>query len=295
VPRRGATATRSPRTAPSSTSQLLPDHTASVADRLLLLPAGRPWRMPVRVCAMSAGPDGASGALILLRHGESTWNKGRLFTGWGDPPLTEQGAAEARAAGLALARARLWPDLVVTSVLCRAIDTVDAVTEAMRVTVPVLRDWRLNERHYGALEGCSHDQARRRYGDTVVDRWRRSWTGRPPPLPAEDPRSPVRDPRYAGLPAEQLPVGESLADALERQLRFLPRLELPSVVTTGQRVLLVGHGNSLRALVAHLERIPPSQVPHLLIPTGEPRVYGFHGRWLRRRVSFGVRGTRHGP
>lgn len=236
----------------------------------------------------------STGLLILLRHGESTWNAQRRFTGWADPPLTVRGAAEATVAGRALASAGLQPDRVVTSVLSRALDTADLVTAALPTPVTVTCDWRLNERHYGALEGQLHEDAGRRWGEETVRAWRRGWADRPAPLDVGDPRHPSLDPRYADVPPETLPNGESLADCLVRQLPGTAA-ELAAQVMAGLRMLVIGHGNSLRALVAHLEQTPTSRVAGLLIPTGEPLVYAYDGRWRRRRVPFDVRGTWTGP
>lgn len=235
-----------------------------------------------------------TGLLILLRHGESTWNAQRRFTGWADPPLTVRGAAEATAAGRALASAGLQPDRVVTSVLSRAIDTADLLTAALPTPVTVTCDWRFNERHYGALEGQLHEDASRRWGKAAVRAWRRGWADRPPPLDIRDPRHPSRDSRYADVPPEGLPNGESLADCLVRQLPGAAA-ELAAPVMAGGRMLMIGHGNSLRALVAHLEQMPTPRVTELLIPTGEPLVYTYDGRWCRKRVLFDVRGTWTGP
>jgi 2,3-bisphosphoglycerate-dependent phosphoglycerate mutase len=233
------------------------------------------------------------GRLILLRHGESTWNAEQRFTGWADPPLTERGRAEATAAGRALARTGLQPQWLVTSVLTRATETTDLVIAGLGGRPPVAQDWRFNERHYGVLEGMSHEAGRRRWGERRVTAWRRGWDDRPPLLDPCDPRHPCHDPRYEHAPG--VPAGESLADCLERQLSSPIAAEATARVVAGERVLLVGHGNSLRAFVSHLEGIPPAEVPGLLIPTGEPLVYAFRNQWRRLDVALGVQGTWTGP
>ncbi len=236
------------------------------------------------------------GLLVLLRHGQSEWNHSHRFTGWADPRLTARGAREAGQAGLALAAAGMGPDVIVTSLLGRATETVERVVAAAGWPgVSVRATWRLNERHYGSLEGLSHAQAERWYGVEPVHRWRRTWAAVPPQLAPEDARHPSHDPRYAAVPAGELPAGESLAGALARQLPVLA-VELDPLVGAGARVLLVGHGNSLRALVAHLERMPPARVPGLLVPTGVPLVYGRDGEgWVARPVEFGLTGSQTGP
>jgi 2,3-bisphosphoglycerate-dependent phosphoglycerate mutase len=233
------------------------------------------------------------GRLILLRHGESTWNAEQRFTGWADPPLTERGRAEATAAGRALDRAGLQPQWLITSLLTRATETTDRVIARLDRRPPVVQDWRFNERHYGVLEGMSHDEGRRRWGERRVTAWRRGWDDRPPLLDPADLRHPCHDPRYASAP--DLPAGESLADCLERQLSSPLAAEATARVVAGERVLLVGHGNSLRAFVSHLEGIPPAEVPGLLIPTAEPLLYAFDDRWRRLHVALGVQGTWTGP
>jgi 2,3-bisphosphoglycerate-dependent phosphoglycerate mutase len=240
---------------------------------------------------VSRGPR--DGRLILLRHGESTWNAQRRFTGWADPPLSDRGQVEATAAGTALAEAGLEPHWLITSVLRRASETTELVMAAFDRRPTVAQDWRLNERHYGVLEGMSHDEGRGRWGEQRVTAWRRGWSDRPPELDPADPRHPRHDPRYAGAP--DLPGGESLADCLARQLSSPLAVEATARVMAGERVLMVGHGNSMRALVGHLERISPAEVPGLLIPTGEPRLYAFDGRWRRLPVRLPVRGTWTGP
>jgi 2,3-bisphosphoglycerate-dependent phosphoglycerate mutase len=233
------------------------------------------------------------GCLIIIRHGQSSWNDARRFTGWGDPSLTTRGRVEAAAAGRALTGARMHPDVVFTSVLRRAQDTVGLVLEAMKTDVTMRESWRLNERHYGVLQGETHDDARRRYGAQQVERWRREWSAVPPPMSQSDPRHPIHDAKYANVDAADLPDAESLEQCLRRQLPCLQ--EISNLVRDGASVLLIGHGNSLRAVTAHLEHVSADAVPTLLIPTGEPRVYRLRDAWQREIVEFPVRGTRSGP
>jgi 2,3-bisphosphoglycerate-dependent phosphoglycerate mutase len=234
------------------------------------------------------------GALIVLRHGESMWNAAHRFTGWADPGLTRRGHREARAAGRALADAHLMPEIVFTSVLRRAADSAEAVCTAWRHPVPLVNEWRLNERHYGVLEGLTHEQGRRQYGEDRVERWRRSWAEAPPPLDLDDPRHPRHQERYAHLPPSDLPASESLSTCLVRQLPYVETAIAPRVAD-GQIVLLVGHGNSLRALVAHLEAVPAEAVPTLQVPTGVPIMYRLADGWRRDPSRFPVQGTITGP
>jgi 2,3-bisphosphoglycerate-dependent phosphoglycerate mutase len=235
-----------------------------------------------------------SGRLILLRHGESTWNLARRFTGWADPPLSGTGYAESVAAGRALAEAGLVPDIVFTSVLTRAAQSVRAVGEGLETSLECECSWRLNERHYGALEGMRHANARSLFGAADVERWRRSWASRPPPLESTDPRHPSHDPRYADVAADELPCAESLAECLVRHQPYVEG-QVADTVAGGAVVLLVGHGNSLRALVADFDHIAPDDVPALLIPTAVPLVYRYEDGWSREPDTFPVHGTWTGP
>lgn len=168
----------------------------------------------------------AAGRLVVLRHGQSSWNDQRRFTGWADPLLSATGRREAGAAGAALLQAGLQPDLVLTSVLRRAVQTVALLRDA-GLRADVQQDWRLNERHYGMLEGLIHTEGQARYGSATVAAWRRSWSHGPPLLPADDPRWPGADPRYRAVPAQELPVGESLAQTLHRSWPAVQELALP--------------------------------------------------------------------
>jgi 2,3-bisphosphoglycerate-dependent phosphoglycerate mutase len=212
-------------------------------------------------------------ALVLLRHGESEWNAKGLFTGWVDVGLSDSGADEARRGGAMLAEAGLQPDVVHTSVLTRAIQTAHLTLEAAGLLwLPVQRSWRLNERHYGALQGQDKAQTRQQYGDEQFMLWRRSYDVPPPPLPDDDPTSPVGDRRYAVLPDDLLPRTECLADVVARLLPYWQDAIIPALAA-GQTVLVVAHGNSLRALVKHLDGIGDAEIAELNIPTGIPLLY----------------------
>jgi len=210
--------------------------------------------------------------VVLLRHGESIWNKKDLFTGWTDVDLSEKGAKEAKEAGLILKQGGFSFDLVFTSVLKRAIRTAWIVLDEMDLMwIPVKHDWRLNERHYGALQGLNKAQTAAKYGEAQVKLWRRSYDIRPPALEETDPRYPGNDPRYKDLKKQQLPLTECLKDTVERFLPCWQELIAPSI-WSGKRILIAAHGNSLRALVKYLEDISEQQIVELNIPTGVPLV-----------------------
>ena len=211
--------------------------------------------------------------LIIIRHGQSLWNLENLFTGWTDVDLTEQGESEAAQAGKLMKAEGLTPDVLHTSVQIRAIRTAEiALREMDRSWLPVRRHWRLNERHYGALQGLNKAQTAERHGADQVHVWRRSYDVPPPPLELDDDRHPTHDPRYAGLAPEQLPATECLKDVVNRMLPYWYDAIIPDL-RDGKSVLVVAHGNSLRALVKHLEDISDDDIPSLNIPTGVPRVY----------------------
>ena len=211
--------------------------------------------------------------LILLRHGQSTWNQENLFTGWVDVDLTEQGEAEARAGGRALLDAGLLPTVCHTSVLVRAIRTaVLTLEECGRTWIPVRRSWRLNERHYGALQGLNKAQTAERHGAEQVHLWRRSYDVPPPPIEPGSRYDQADDPRYAGITSQIVPGSECLADVVVRMLPYWFDALVPDL-RAGHTVLVAAHGNSLRALVKHLEGISDEDIPALNIPTGVPRVY----------------------
>jgi 2,3-bisphosphoglycerate-dependent phosphoglycerate mutase len=213
------------------------------------------------------------GTLILLRHGESEWNSKGLFTGWVDVGLAEKGRQEAAAAGRMVADAGLRPDVVHTSVLTRAISTANTALEAAGLSwLPVSRSWRLNERHYGALQGKDKAQTRAEFGDEQFMTWRRSYDVPPPPLADDDPLSQSADPRYGLLPPELLPRTECLRDVVLRLLPYWYDAIVPDLAA-GRTVLVVAHGNSLRALVKHLDGISDAAIAELNIPTGIPLLY----------------------
>jgi 2,3-bisphosphoglycerate-dependent phosphoglycerate mutase len=211
--------------------------------------------------------------LVLLRHGESEWNALNLFTGWVDVGLSPRGEEEARRAGKLLGRHGLLPDVVHTSVLRRAIRTAEIALDACdRHWVPVRRSWRLNERHYGALQGKDKRQILERYGEERFMAWRRSYDVPPPPLGAEELRGQTGDPRYAGLPPELQPRTECLKDVVARMLPYWYDALVPDL-RDGRLVLVSAHGNSLRALVKHLDRMSDAEVVDLNLPTGVPLLY----------------------
>ncbi|MBM4284461.1 MAG: 2,3-diphosphoglycerate-dependent phosphoglycerate mutase [Deltaproteobacteria bacterium] len=211
--------------------------------------------------------------IVLLRHGESVWNKENRFTGWIDVGLSDRGVEEAREAGQVLAREGFVFDVAYTSVLKRAIKTLWLALEEMDLMyLPIHHHWRLNERHYGALQGLNKTETVARHGLEQVQIWRRSYDIPPPPLAADDPRCPGRDPRYAGVPARDLPLTECLKDVVARFLPYWHETIAPAV-RAGRRVLIAAHGNSLRALVKYLDHIPDDKIVSLNIPTGIPLVY----------------------
>jgi len=212
-----------------------------------------------------------AGKLILCRHGQSDWNLKNLFTGWKDVDLTEQGTAEAVEAGRTVAALDYDIDIAFTSVLKRAIRTLWLMLDEMdRMWIPVVRDWRLNERHYGALQGLNKAETAAKYGDEQVHIWRRSYDIPPPPLEADDERHPANDPRYAGI--ENLPGTESLALTLERVLPCWDECIAPEL-RAGRNVLIAAHGNSLRALVKMLDDVSDEEITGFNIPTGIPIAY----------------------
>jgi 2,3-bisphosphoglycerate-dependent phosphoglycerate mutase len=211
--------------------------------------------------------------LVLVRHGESTWNKENLFTGWTDVDLSEKGVEEAAEGGRVLKEEGYVFDIAFTSVLKRAIRTLWIVLDEMDLMwIPVIRDWRLNERHYGALQGLNKAQMAEKFGEEQVQIWRRSYDTRPPALEETDPKNPINDPRYAELGKEQVPLTECLKDTVARFLPCWHEVIAPAV-RSGKRVIIAAHGNSLRALVKYLDNIPDDVIPGLNIPTGMPLVY----------------------
>lgn len=211
--------------------------------------------------------------LVLVRHGQSVWNLENRFTGWTDVDLTEQGIAEARNAGRLLKEGGYAFDIAYTSVLKRAIKTLNIIQEEMGLEwIPVVRAWQLNERHYGALQGLNKAEMAVKFGEEQVKIWRRSYDVPPPALEWDDERHPRFDRRYAGLKPEELPATESLKITLERVLPFWHSTLAP-MIQSGQRVLVAAHGNSLRAMVKYLDNISDAEITELNIPTGIPLVY----------------------
>jgi 2,3-bisphosphoglycerate-dependent phosphoglycerate mutase len=214
-----------------------------------------------------------TGKLLLVRHGQSTWNVENLFTGWQDVDLSDLGVAEAAQAGRELLAANLKPDIAFTSVLKRAIRTLWIMLDTTdRMWTPVEGSWRLNERHYGALQGLNKAQTVEKHGEAQVKLWRRSYDVPPPPLSADDPRHPRFDPRYAEVDPSYLPAAESLKDTLARVLPFWESRIIPKL-RAGKTVLIVAHGNSLRALVKMLDMMSETDIVEFNIPTGIPILY----------------------
>jgi 2,3-bisphosphoglycerate-dependent phosphoglycerate mutase len=211
--------------------------------------------------------------LVLLRHGESTWNDENRFTGWVDVDLTDKGRGEAVTAGEMLLEHEILPDVVHTSLQKRAIRTAELTLAVCdRLWIPVRRSWRLNERHYGELQGKNKRDTAKEYGREQVDIWRRSYATPPPPLGWDDPGHPRFDPRYASLPTDVLPASECLADVVDRMLPYWYDGIAPDL-SAGAVVLVAAHGNSLRALVKHLDGLSDDAVVELNIGTGQPLVY----------------------
>ena len=211
--------------------------------------------------------------LVLLRHGESVWNRENRFTGWTDVDLSERGRQEAQEAGRLLKEAGYLFDVAYTSVLKRAIRTLWYSLDALDLMwIPVEKDWRLNERHYGGLQGLNKAETAERHGEQQVKIWRRSYDIPPPPLTPDDERHPSRDPRYASLDPRDLPLTESLKDTVARFLPYWHQTIAPAI-TSGKRVVIAAHGNSVRALVKYLDEVSEADILELNIPTGIPLVY----------------------
>jgi len=214
--------------------------------------------------------------LVLLRHGESIWNKENRFTGWTDVDLSPKGINEARAAGSQMLRDGYVFDVAYTSVLKRAIRTLWLALDEMDLMwIPVFKSWRLNERHYGALQGLNKRETVERHGEEQVKLWRRSYDIQPPALAPDDPRAPYHDPRYRELSPNEIPLTECLKNTVDRVLPYWNQTIAPAI-RTGRRVLIASHGNSLRALVKHLDKISDEKIVGLNIPTGIPLVYELH-------------------
>lgn len=223
--------------------------------------------------------------LALLRHGQSVWNLENVFTGWTDVELTEKGFAEAREAGKLMADAGLAFEVAHTSVLRRATDTLHVVLGVMDLHwIPVRKTWRLNERHYGDLQGLNKAETLKKHGEEQVHLWRRSYAIQPPPLDRTDPRHPLNDDRYNWMPPDLAPASECLADVVDRMMPYWYDSIVPDL-RRGGPVIVVAHGNSLRALVKHLDRISDDDIASLNIPTGIPLVYELDES-LQRTTSY---------
>lgn len=224
--------------------------------------------------------------LVLLRHGMSEWNKENRFTGWTDVDLAPEGLAEAREAARLLKEGGYTFDAAFTSVLKRAIRTLWTVQDEMDLMwIPVTNHWRLNERHYGALQGLNKAETAKQHSDEQVKIWRRSYDVPPPPLKKTDPRHPKHDPRYADLTAKQLPATESLKDTIARFVPYYKGKILPAM-KRGQRLIIVAHGNSLRALVKHLDGMSEREIVEFNIPTAVPLVYEFNRKFQPTRRYY---------
>lgn len=219
--------------------------------------------------------------LVLMRHGESVWNQLDKFTGWTDVELSAKGIQEAKVAGIALLQNNLEFDLAYTSVLNRAIDTLHHVLEEGHMTwIPVIKDWHLNERHYGALQGKNKTESIDEFGEYQVKVWRRAFAIKPPLLSEYDSRYPANDERYRDVPLQDLPIGESLKDTLDRVYPYWDS-ELKPAILSGKRIIIAAHGNSLRALVKFLENISDNKIIDIEIPTGNPLVYQLDEKTLK--------------
>jgi 2,3-bisphosphoglycerate-dependent phosphoglycerate mutase len=224
--------------------------------------------------------------VVLLRHGESVWNQENRFTGWTDVDLSEKGVEEAKVAGKTLKKNGFCFDAAHTSVLKRAIRTLWIVMDEMDLMwIPVRKSWMLNERHYGALQGLNKAETAGRYGERQVFLWRRSYDVPPPALELSDPRSSAGDPKYADCCIGNVPLTESLKDTYERVVRYWFSAIVPEIAMS-RRILIVAHGNSLRALVKYLDNIPDYEIPELNIPTGIPLVYEFNDRMMPVRRYY---------
>lgn len=210
--------------------------------------------------------------LVLLRHGESIWNKENKFTGWTDVELTENGKNEAHKAGLLLKEKGYTFDVAFTSVLKRANDTLDIVLKEMNLNIPVYYSYKLNERHYGALQGLNKDETRKKYGEEQVHLWRRSATVRPPALDINDERYPGNDIKYRGLDKKDLPLTECLLDTMKRTVEYYES-DIKEELLQDKNVLIVAHGNSLRSIIKYLENISDEDIMNIELPTGVPFVY----------------------
>lgn len=210
--------------------------------------------------------------LVLVRHGQSIWNKENRFTGWSDVPLSKKGIDEAALAGQKLACLNYTFDIAYTSLLKRAQDTLTIILKELNLNIPIIKSYKLNERHYGALQGLNKDETKKKYGVEQVKLWRRSLDVRPPALSKDDPRYPGNDPMYKDIPKKFLPVTENLLDTMDRVVDFYEK-EIVKELKENHKVIIVAHGNTLRALVKYLDNLSAKEVMNLEIPTGVPLVY----------------------
>lgn len=210
--------------------------------------------------------------LVLVRHGQSTWNMENRFTGWTDVPLTEKGIKEAMDAGLILKEKGYTFDVAYTSVLKRANDTLDLILKELNLSIPINYDYHLNERHYGALQGLNKDETKEKYGEEKVKLWRRSTNVRPPALTILDDRYPGNDPKYQNLKIKELPLTENLDDTIKRVVQYYEEV-IKKDILNNQKVIIVAHGNSLRGLIKYLENLSDEEIIEVEIPTGNPLVY----------------------
>jgi 2,3-bisphosphoglycerate-dependent phosphoglycerate mutase len=213
--------------------------------------------------------------LVIVRHGESVWNKENIFTGWTDIELSDLGRKQAQKAGEILKQANYDFDLAFVSVLKRAEDTLSLILKELDLKIPIERAWQLNERHYGALQGLNKDEIKEKYGEKLFKQWRRSYDVRPPALEKTDSRYSGHDPQYAGLSDEQLPRTESLKDTEKRVMPYWEKQIIPKIFQ-GQKIIICAHGNSIRALAKNIEKISDQEIPNLEIPLGQPFVYEFN-------------------
>lgn len=210
--------------------------------------------------------------LVLVRHGQSTWNLENRFTGWTDVGLTEQGIKEAYEAGLVLKDNGYTFDVAYTSVLKRANDTLDLILKELKLEIPIYYDYHLNERHYGALQGLNKDETKKKYGEEQVKLWRRSASVRPPALTIDDERYPGNDSKYQNLKKEELPLTENLDDTIKRVVKYYEEVIKKDIIAN-KKVIIVAHGNSLRGLIKYLENLSDEEIMQVEIPTGNPLVY----------------------
>ncbi len=210
--------------------------------------------------------------LVLVRHGESIWNLENKFTGWTDVPLSDRGIKEAIKAGKVLKELGFTFDIAYTSFLKRAQDTLTLILKELKLDIPIIKTYKLNERHYGALQGLNKDETRKKYGDEQVRLWRRSAEVRPPALTKDDPRYPGNNPIYKDIPESELPLTENLVDTIKRVVDYYESVIVPDL-KLGKKIIIVAHGNSLRGLVKYLDNLSDEEVMNLEIPTGVPLVY----------------------